>query len=151
VPIDTGSRTPGTYKFTWTGEGQPEGSWRFYVAATDDLAQTSIAERTFSLNNTLASLALRPKSIKLRKKGTRLQASFKLARPAKVATTIETAAGTVIRVLSRRSAGSGAQQVDWNGRTSSGAVAYAGSYQLHVSATNKLGRVDLYAPFKARR
>ena len=151
VPIDTGSRTPGTYKFTWTGEGQPEGSWRFYVAATDDLAQTSIAERTFSLNNTLASLAVRPKSIKLRKKRTSLVGSFRLARAAKVTATIETANGTVVRVLARRSAGSGAQRVQWNGRGASGGLAYGGSYRLHVSATNTVGRADLYAPFTARR
>ena len=149
--IDSGLRTPGTYKFTWTGEGQPEGSWRFYVAATDDLAQTSIAERTFSLNNTLASLAVRPKSIKLRKKRTSLVGSFRLARAAKVTATIETANGTVVRVLARRSAGSGAQRVQWNGRGASGGLAYGGSYRLHVSATNTVGRADLYAPFTARR
>ena len=56
LPIDAGTRTPGTYKFNWTGDGQPEGSWKFSVTATDDLAQISTAERTFSLNNTLASL-----------------------------------------------------------------------------------------------
>ena len=49
-----GARAPGTYKFNWTGNGRPEGSWKFSVTATDDLAQISTAERTFSLNNTLA-------------------------------------------------------------------------------------------------
>jgi exopolysaccharide biosynthesis protein len=150
VPIDAGQRAPGTYKFNWAGPG-PEGKWKFTVTATDDLTQTSAAERTFSLNNTLAALSARPKALKLRKKGTRLLASFKLARPAKVTATIETAAGTVVRVLSRSSVGAGTQRLEWNGRTSSGVVAYAGSYRLHVSAANRLGRVDLYAPFSARR
>jgi flagellar hook assembly protein FlgD len=156
VPIDAGERAPGTYKFTWAGtspdaEAQPEGNWRFTVSATDDLAQVSNADRTFALNNTLSALAVRPKALKLRKKGTRLTASFALARPAKVTATVETAEGIVVRVLSRRSAGTGAQRLAWNGRSGSGAIAFGGSYRLHVSAANRLGRVDLYAPFTARR
>jgi exopolysaccharide biosynthesis protein len=151
LPIDAGTRAPGTYRFAWTGGGQPEGSWKFSVTATDDLEQASTAERTFALNNTLASLAVKPKALKLRKTRTRLLASFTLARPARITATIETAKGITVRVLSRRSAGSGAQQLQWNGRSGSGGIAYTGAYQLHVSATNALGRVDLYAPFTARR
>jgi flagellar hook assembly protein FlgD len=151
LPIDSGQRAPGTYRFTWAGAGQPEGSWKFSVTATDDLAQVSTAERAFALNNTLSGLAVTPKALKLRKKGTRLLASFTLARPAKITATIETASGIVVRVLSRSSAGTGAQRLTWNGRSGTGGIAYGGSYRLHVSATNALGRVDLYAPFTARR
>lgn len=151
VPIDSGLRNPGTYKFTWTGADQPEGSWRFVVNATDDAADVSTADRTFALNNTLAKLAVRPKALKLRKKRTRLLASFKLARPAKITATVETARGVVVRVLSRSSVAAGTQQLAWNGRSGTGGIAFGGSYQLHVSATNELGRVDLYAPFTARR
>jgi hypothetical protein len=151
LAIDAGTRAPGTYKFNWTGNGQAEGRWKFSVTATDDLMQVSTAERTFSLNETLASLALRPKSLKLRKKRTRLVGSFRLARAAKVTATIETANGTLVRVLSRRSAGAGTQRLQWNGRGASGGLAYGGSYRLHVSATNTVGRADLYAPFTARR
>jgi hypothetical protein len=153
VPIDAGQREPGTYKFTWAGTGAdaPEGRWRFAVTATDDLLQTSNADRAFALNNTLSALAVRPKALKLRKKGTRLTASFALARPAKITATVETAKGIVVRVLSRGSAGTGARRLAWNGRSGSGAIAYGGSYRLHISAANRLGRVDLYAPFTAHR
>jgi hypothetical protein len=151
LPIDAGQRGPGTYRFTWTGSGQSEGSWRFEVSGTDDLAETSTAQRAFALNKTLGALAVQPKALKLRKKSTRLLASFKLARPARVTATIETASGIVVRVLSRRSAPPGTQRVAWNGRSGSGGIAYTGSYRLHVSATNSLGRTDLYAPFIARR
>jgi hypothetical protein len=153
VPIDAGLRAPGTYRFTWAGTGSdaPEGSWRFVVTATDDLVQPSSADRTFALNNTLSALAVQPKALKLRKKGTRLTASFALARPAKITATVETANGIVVRVLSRGSVGTGARRLAWNGRSGSGAIAYGGSYRLHVSAANRLGRVDLYAPFTARR
>jgi hypothetical protein len=156
LPLDSGERAPGTYRFSWAGAGPAggaaaEGSWRFVVTTTDDLRQTSTAERAFALNNTLAGLAVRPKALKLRKKSTRLVASFTLARPAKVTTTVETASGVVVRVLSHASSGAGTQQVAWNGRSASGGIAYTGSYRLHVAAANALGRVDLYAPFSARR
>jgi hypothetical protein len=151
LPIDAGTRAPGTYRFSWAGAGQPEGAWRFSVSATDDLGQASTAERTFALNNTLRALAVKPKALRLTKKRTRLLASFALARPAKIAATIETAQGTVVRVLARRSAGAGRQQLTWDGHSSSGSIAYGGTYRVHVAATNALGRVDLYAPFSAHR
>jgi hypothetical protein len=151
VPLDSGAREPGTYKFTWTGASAPEGSWRFVVTATDDAAQPSMAERTFSLNKTLFRLAVRPSVLKLRRKGTRLLASFALTHAAKVTATIEKGEGIVIRVLARRSLRPGSQRLTWNGRVGVGGMAYTGSYRLHVSAVNPLGRSDLYAPFKARR
>ena len=99
IPIDSGARTPGTYRFTWTGTTATstparEGLWRFSVTATDDQGQVSQADRTFALNNTLASLAraARRRS-RCGKKGTRLLASFTLAHAAKVTATVETAAG----------------------------------------------------------
>ena len=41
VPLDSGSRGPGSYKFDWTGEGQPEGAWTFRTVADDDLGRHS--------------------------------------------------------------------------------------------------------------
>ena len=156
IPFDSGARTPGTYRFSWSGATPaatpaPEGLWRFAVTATDDQGQVSQADRTFALNETLASLRVRPASVKLRKKGTRLAASFTLSRSAKVTTTVETPRGIVVRVLARTSLAAGRRGVTWNGRTGAGTLAYAGAYRVHVSATNSLGRADLYAPFTARR
>ena len=61
IPIDSGARTPGTYRFSWSGATTTstpavEGLWRFAVTATDDQGRVSQAERTFALNNTLAAL-----------------------------------------------------------------------------------------------
>ncbi|MFL6017069.1 MAG: phosphodiester glycosidase family protein [Gaiellaceae bacterium] len=156
VPLDAGARTPGTYRFTWTGTAAtgtpaPEGLWRFSVTATDDQAQVSQADRTFALNNTLASLRVRPAAVKVRKKGTRMAASFTLAHAAKVTATVETPRGVVVRVLARKSLSPGRRSVTWNGRTGAGTLAYAGAYRVHVSAANPLGEADLYAPFTARR
>jgi flagellar hook assembly protein FlgD len=157
VPIDAGQRAPGIYRFTWsgkdtaTGEVQPEGKWRFTVTATDDQAQVSTADRYFDLNDTLGSLVVQPSSLKLRRNGTQLSASFSLARPAKVTATIETAREIVVRVLKRASLDAGPHVLTWNGRDGAGRLAYGGSYQVHVVAVNDTGRVDLRAPFSARR
>jgi flagellar hook assembly protein FlgD len=157
LPMDAGDRTPGIYRFTWAGstpEGgqQPEGTWRFSVTATDDQAQSSTAERTFTLNNTLASLTARPAALRLRKKGvTRLTTTFELERASLVTVTIETAKEIVVRQLARKSMPAGSYTLTWNGRNSLGGLAYGGSYQVHVAASNALGRVDLRAPFTARR
>jgi exopolysaccharide biosynthesis protein len=153
--IDSGPRTPGTYKFTWTGKTadgavEPEGSWRFSVTAIDDQAVSSVADRIFQLNNTLSTLTVQP-TVKLRKTGTRLTGSYTLAHPATVTATVETAGGIVIRSLSRGPVEPGPQTLVWNGKNGVGKLAYGGSYRLHVSATNELGRVDLRAPFTARR
>jgi flagellar hook assembly protein FlgD len=156
IPLDSGARTPGTYRFTWTGTTAAstpaaEGLWRFAVTATDDKGQVSQADRTFALNNTLASLRVLPATVKVRKKGTRLAASFTLTRAAKVTATVETPRGVVVRVLARKSLASGRRGLTWNGRTAAGTLAYAGSYRIHVSAANSLGNADLYASFTARR
>jgi flagellar hook assembly protein FlgD len=156
IPIDSGPRAPGSYSFTWNGKDaagvtQPEGQWRFTVSATDDQAQPSTADRLFQLNDTLASLMVDPTALRLRKTGTLLTASFTLARTAKVTVTVETAKGIVIRVLARDTRNPGTQTLTWDGRDGSGRLAYRGAYQVHVSATNELGRVDLTAPFTARR
>jgi exopolysaccharide biosynthesis protein/flagellar hook assembly protein FlgD len=156
IPIDSGPRAPGSYSFTWNGKDaagltQPEGQWRFTVSATDDQAQPSTADRLFQLNDTLASLTVDPTALRLRKTGTLLTASFTLARTAKVTVTVETAKGIVIRVLARDTRNPGTQTLTWDGRDGSGRLAYRGAYQVHVSATNELGRVDLTAPFTARR
>ena len=156
IPMDSGARIAGTYGFTWTGalpDGRraAEGLWRFGVTATDATGQVSQADRTFTLNNTLASLKVGSSSVKLRKKGTRLGASFALVRAAKVTATIETSSGVVISVLARKSLGAGRHSLSWNGRTAAGTLAFGGSYLVHVAATNALGSVDLHAAFKARR
>jgi flagellar hook assembly protein FlgD len=156
IPFDSGARVPGTYGFTWSGalpDGSraAEGLWRFTVTATEESGQVSQTDRTFTLNNTLASLKVGSTSVKLRNKATRLGASFSLTRAAKITATIETRSGVVIRVLSRTSLGAGRHSVTWNGRTAAGTLAFGGSYLVHVDAANALGSVDLHAAFTARR
>ena len=155
IPFDSGARTPGTYRFTWTGAPDGRRRERRPVALLGDgdrrPGQVSQADRTFALNNTLASLRVGPTTVKVRKKGTHVAASFALAHAAKVTATVETPSGVVVRVLARKSLAAGRRSVTWNGRTAAGTLAYAGSYRVHVSTANSLGQRDLYAPFTARR
>jgi exopolysaccharide biosynthesis protein len=141
IPLDSGRRDPGVYKFTWAGtnaDGSPasEGKWTFSVAASDDQGRQSAAERQFALNTTLGFVTARAT-------GRRLTGSFKLARPARIATRIETPSGTIVRTLPGRSLDAGTAAVSWRGRP--------GRYVLTVTATNEAGSVEQTAPFTLRR
>jgi len=152
--VDQGFRSPGTYTLAWTGlrgDGtpEPEGSWRFTVTATDNQGRESRADRTFSLNETLAALAVTPPDYALGQGSAR--ATFTLAHPAKVTATVETASGIVIRRVMLRDLEVGTWSVSWNGRRDSGGLAFGGRYQFRVSATNAFGKADLVGPFTAHR
>jgi hypothetical protein len=136
VPLDSGSRAPGSYKFTWTGEGQPEGAWTFRAVADDDLGRHSIADRQFGLNNTLGFVTASASH-------RRVTAAFKLARPARVALRIETPGGGIVKTLATRSFPAGDGTISWRG--------HPGSFVFSATATNEVGAVELTAPFRLRR
>ena len=136
VPVDSGSRAAGTYRFPWTGAGQPEGTWTFHVVADDDLGRHSVADRQFALNNTLGFLSARAA-------GRRVTATFKLARPARVVVRIETPGGSLVRTLATRSLPAGDGSISWSGRP--------GAYVFSATATNEVGAVELTSPFRLRR
>jgi hypothetical protein len=136
IPLDSGSRAPGSYKFDWTGAGQPEGAWTFRTIADDNLGRHSIAERQFGLNNTLgfviASASHR-----------RMTGAFKLARPARVALRVETPGGGIVKTLASRSFPAGDGTISWQGSP--------GSYVFSATATNEVGAVELTAAFQLGR
>jgi hypothetical protein len=154
-PLETAQRTPGRYRFTWTGlrpNGtlEPEGRWRLRVTATDDQNQTSTTDRLFSLNTTLGSLAVNP-TVVVRRRGSNLRATFRLAYPATVRVTVERPTGSVVRTVLRRGLPAGEATVAWDGRDAGRALAFRGRYVLRVRATNSFGTVDLTRPFALRR
>jgi flagellar hook assembly protein FlgD len=116
------------------------------VDSTDDLGRASQAERSFSLNNTLASLTVGA----VRRGGT-VTGSFTLSRPAQVRGTILTASGAPLRTLAPRSLAAGPGTITWNGRSTYGSLVRAGRYQLRVTASNAVGTVSLIAPFTITR
>lgn len=136
IPLDSGSRAPGTYKFPWTGEGQPEGAWTFRTVADDDLGRHSTADRQFGLNDTLGFVTAAASH-------RRVTATFKLARPARVALRIETPGGGIVKTLATRSFSAGDGTISWRGRP--------GSYVFSATATNEVGVVELTVPFRLRR
>lgn len=136
IPLDSGARAPGVYRFEWNGVGQPEGPWTFRVTADDDLGRRSIADRQFSLNSTLGFLSARTNR-------RLLVATFRLARSARVALRVETPGGAIVRTLPSRTLPSGDVSVNWRGRP--------GRYVFSVTATSGAGAVELTAPFRLRR
>ena len=60
---ETQLRDPGSYRFGWTGAGEPEGRWRWVVNAVDDQGQQWNPTRTFYLNNTLGYLSVKPRRV----------------------------------------------------------------------------------------
>ena len=148
---------PGLHTLQWdgrttTGAAAPEGNWKLSIAAVDDRGTASTAERQFSVNDTLGALQASPAVAQLRPKARgSVAATFELAHRARVTVTVEKRSGIVIATVLDAQLDPGAQKVLWNGRTWTGALAFTGAYQLHVVATNSIGKVSLIAPFTARR
>lgn len=151
----TGPQQPGTYTFSWAGrtpEGaaEPEGLWRWVINAVDDRNQQSKVERAFYLNNTLGYLRVTPARVVLRRRGGSLHVGFRLAHPALVTLTIQTASGAPVRTI-KRSLRAGDTGITWDGRYGNGVRAFSGAYVARVHATNSLGPAELERSFVVRR
>jgi hypothetical protein len=142
--LDSGSRQPGIYRFTWITY-DAEGTWHWNVKATDDLGRQSVADQTFRYDLTLSRLLV-PRSAR-----DGVRATFTLARTANVTLQVETALGTVVIANPPVSLEPGTQSLSWSGNTSTGAPAPAGSYVVRVTAASSVGSIDLSAPFTLRR
>jgi hypothetical protein len=147
---ETQLRDPGSYRFGWTGAGEPEGRWRWVVNAVDDQAQQSTATRTFYLNNTLGYLSVKPRRVVVRRRGGSLRVRFRLAHPAVVTLSIRTARGTRVKTIRRR-LGAGRRSIRWNGFYGNGVRAFSGPYSVRVQAANAFGPSELERRFLVRR
>ncbi|HEV7134410.1 MAG TPA: phosphodiester glycosidase family protein [Gaiellaceae bacterium] len=157
ITLAQDAEQPGQHTVAWSGltaAGAPaaEGNWKLSVSALDDRGVPSTAERQFSLNDTLGSLHAVPPDAQLvpHARGS-VAATFELAHPARVTVTVETRSGIVIATVLDQQLPPGPQKVLWNGRTWTGALAFSGAYQLHVVATNSIGKVSVISPFVAHR
>ncbi|HEX7255974.1 MAG TPA: phosphodiester glycosidase family protein [Gaiellaceae bacterium] len=160
--IDSGERKPGLYKFAFAGgarssrsgrqAAEPEGRWRWSITAVDSEGRRSTAERTFSLNNTLGFISVRPtRMVVRRKRGGRLLIGFTLTRPARVNVMITSKTGQLLRVVRNFNARAGRTEVLWNGKYPNGKPVFSGAYVARVVATNRVGRVELARAFRVRR
>jgi hypothetical protein len=152
----TGERLPGIYRLRWdgriAGRGlERQGRWRWVINAVDNLSQHSVAERTFWLNATLGHLRTSHRVLRVRRRGTAFRVGFRLAAPARVRVTIETATGVRVRTVANRFMRPGFRRVAWNGRYGNGVLARRGGYLVRVLATNSYGPTDLTRRFSVRR
>jgi hypothetical protein len=143
-PVDSGSRQPGIYRFSWSGY-DVEGMWHWNVKATDDLGRASVADQTFQYDLTLSRLSVPTPARDA------VKATFTLARPANVTLRVETTLGTVVTTTQPATLDAGTQSLSWDGNTSTGAPAPAGSYVVRVTAVSPVGSIDLSAPVRLRR
>jgi hypothetical protein len=145
ITLANGPQSPGLHTFTWSGGNggspAPEGEWTFTVSATDDRNIKTTAQRTFSLDETLSSLAVRT--------GRRPTATFRLTRPADVLVQIERRNGVAVATLLKAQRASGPQNVKWKGRIGKRQAA-RGRYKVVVEATSSVGTSSLAAVFSFR-
>jgi Phosphodiester glycosidase/FlgD Ig-like domain len=142
--VDSGSRQPGIYRFSWTSY-DVEGTWHWNVKATDDLGRASVADQTFQYDLTLSRLSVPTPARDA------VKATFTLARAANVSLRVETTLGTLVTTTQPASLDAGTQSLSWDGSTSTGASAPAGPYVVRVTAVSPVGTVDLTAPVTLRR
>jgi hypothetical protein len=108
-------------------------------------------ERPFSLNDTIGFQRIQPRLFRPANRGSRLVTTVRVARPARLALSIETRGGTVLRRIVRQSAPAGDVSLSWDGRTARGGLVYSGSYVARVRAVNAAGTMELERKFTVRR
>jgi hypothetical protein len=148
VTVVDAAEPPGLHTFGWNGTVAgavaPEGNWTFTVTGTDDRKVTTTAQRAFSLDDTLSSLALQPGPHGLP------TATFRLTRPARILVQIERPTGVPVATVRSGPAAAGPVQVAWHGRSGKRRVP-GGHYQVVVQATSSVGTSSLAAGFSYRR
>lgn len=137
ITLAQDAEQPGVHTLQWDGSGAVEGNWRFVVTGVDDTGRTTTADRSFALNQTLASL-------QVARTDRGLSASFALAHPAAVVVTLEKPNGIVIATLLSAKLDAGPQTVTWKGRAGAG-------YRVRVVAANAIGKATLVAPVGVQR
>ena len=143
-PLANGAESAAVHGLAWDGKvgGSPaaEGKWTFTVTGTDDRKVTTSAQRTFSLDDTLSSLALTIGSKGLP------TATFQLTRAATVVVQVQRLNGVPVATLRSGSQAAGPERVAWRGRIGRHR-APGGHYKVVVQATSSVGTSSLAAPF----
>jgi len=147
ITLANGAESPGVHALAWDGTEHgspaPEGKWTFTVTGTDDRNVTTSAQRTFSLDDTLSSLALT-----VGRHGLPI-ATFSLTRAATVVVQVQRLNGVPVATLRSGQQAAGPERVTWRGRID-GRPAPSGRYQVAVQATSSVGTSSLAVPFSYR-
>jgi hypothetical protein len=142
--IDSGSKQPGTYTFTFASFAA-EGTWHWNVQATDAQNRASSSSQPFTYDLTLSGVSV-PRST-----ASPLNVHFTLSRPASATLDITAANGTEVDTLPAAQLQTGAQTLSWDGMTATGAKAPPGSYVATVSETSSIGAASAHAAFTLHR
>jgi len=151
VPSPTSSLAPSPTSRRATVDGPEQGRWKLTVSATDDVGQPSEMTQAFLVNSTIGFLVTEPKKLFLPPRGRDLRIGWKQTKDARVAVTVETPAGEVIRTLATRRYGPGLQGVTWNGLDRRGKAVKGGKVVVRVVAKNALGTIDLARGLRVQR
>jgi len=147
ITLATGAQSPGLHTIGWNGtvngSPAPEWKWTFTVTGTDDRNVTTTAQRAFSLDDTLSSLALTFGAHGLP------TSTFQLKRPATVLVQVQRPNGVPVATLRSGAQAAGSEQVTWNGRINR-RRAPGGRYQVMVQAMSSIGTSSLVALFSLR-
>jgi hypothetical protein len=147
ITLANGAQSPGMHSVAWDGKpgGSPaaEGQWTFTVTGTDDQNVTTSAQRTFSLDDTLSSLAVAGDSDGFP------AATFQLTRAAAVVVQVQRLNGVPVATLRSGKLTAGPQKVTWRGKIGRN-PAPSGRYIVAVQATSSVGTSSLEALFSWR-
>jgi spore germination protein YaaH len=134
------SRTTGSV--TWDGRRPgavvADGRYTFEVDGRDGAGNRTVVRRQILVDRTIRSVAWSDSSFDPRA-GQKTRASIVLRRPAVITVGIYRGSTLVKGVWTGTSVGTGTYGYTWNGRTSSGAYASAGTYRVLVHATSWVG------------
>jgi flagellar hook assembly protein FlgD len=134
------SRTSGTV--TWDGRRPgavvADGRYTFEVDGRDRAGNRTVVRRRILVDRTIRSVAWSSSAFDPRAGG-RSRASIVLRRPAVITVGIYRGSTLVKRVWTGTSVAAGTYGYTWNGRTSSGTYASAGTYRILVHATSWIG------------
>jgi exopolysaccharide biosynthesis protein/flagellar hook assembly protein FlgD len=141
------SESSGLHSVAWNGKADglpaPEGKWTFSLTGTDDRDIPTSAQRTFSLDDTLSSLAVTTSRAGL------ATATFRMTRAASVVVQIQRPNGVAVATLRTGQLAAGPEQATWRGKIGR-RRAPNGHYQVAVQATSSVGTSSLAAPFSWR-
>jgi Phosphodiester glycosidase/FlgD Ig-like domain len=138
--LDSGTRQPGTYSFTWSSL-DVEGTWHWTVQATDDQNNASTADRTFQYDLTLTGLSVP------RTSSGGVRVGFTLSRAASAVLSIAAPNGTQVATLPAANLPAGSQSLSWDGLTTTGTKAPGGTYVATVTETSSVGTASYNARF----
>ena len=144
----TGTKRAGRQSFRFDAGALADGRYAIRLAAATSDGQKGAAATTLRVDRTVTNFAA-DVPVLVRPAG-RVTFTFSVnSRPARATLRIRRGTSTVV-TLANADYQPGTQSVPWDGRTSAGKPARAGSYNAVLRATSSIATVTLVAPLRVR-